>query len=103
MTFDVTTTRCRLPWWLSGKESACNAADSGDAGLIPGLGRPLEEGMATCSSILAWRIPWTEEPGELPSTGSQKIGHEATSTHVHCALLKLRWWLAFLSNEVSFN
>ena len=33
---------------------------------------PLEKGMATNSSILAWRIPWTEEPGELQSTGSQK-------------------------------
>ena len=32
---------------------------------------PLEKGMATCSSILAWRIPWTEEPGGLQSTGSQ--------------------------------
>ena len=32
---------------------------------------PLEEAMATCSSILAWRIPWTEEPGGLPSVGSQ--------------------------------
>ena len=37
---------------------------------------PLEEGMATHSSILAWRIPWTEEPGGLLSTGSQSIGHE---------------------------
>ena len=34
---------------------------------------PLEEGMATHSSILAWRIPWTEEPGGLPSKGSQRI------------------------------
>ena len=33
---------------------------------------PLEKGMATCSSILAWRIPWTEEPGRLQSMGSQK-------------------------------
>ena len=33
---------------------------------------PLEEGMATHSSIFAWRIPWTEEPGRLQSTGSQK-------------------------------
>ena len=32
---------------------------------------PLEEGMATCSSVLAWRIPWTEEPGGLQSMGSQ--------------------------------
>ena len=37
---------------------------------------PLEEGMATHSSILAWRIPWTEEPGELQSMGSQKVGHD---------------------------
>ena len=36
---------------------------------------PLEEGMATHSSILAWRIPWTEEPGGLQSIGSQRVGH----------------------------
>ena len=35
----------------------------------------LEKGMATHSSILAWRIPWTEEPGELQSMGSQRVGH----------------------------
>ena len=37
---------------------------------------PLEKGMATHSSILAWRIPWTEEPDGLQSTGSQRIGHD---------------------------
>ena len=36
----------------------------------------LEEGTATYSSILAWRIPWTEEPGGLQSTGSQRVGHD---------------------------
>ena len=36
---------------------------------------PLEKGMATHSSILAWRIPWTEEPGGLQSLGSQRVGH----------------------------
>ena len=36
---------------------------------------PLEEEMATRSSILAWRMPWTEEPGRLQSTGSQRGGH----------------------------
>ena len=36
----------------------------------------LEEGMATHSSILAWEIPWTEEPGGLPSMGSQRVGHD---------------------------
>ena len=40
-----------------------------------GLEDPLEEGMATHSSILAWRIPWTEEPGGLQSMGSQRVGH----------------------------
>ena len=37
---------------------------------------PLEEGMATLSSILAWRILWTEEPGGLQSMGSQRVGHD---------------------------
>ena len=40
-----------------------------------GWGDPLEQGMATDSSILAWEIPWTEEPGELQSIGSQRVGH----------------------------
>ena len=37
---------------------------------------PLEKGMATHSSILPWRIPWTEEPDGLQSTGSQRVGHD---------------------------
>ena len=37
---------------------------------------PLEEGMATLSRIVAWRIPWTEEPGRLQSMGSQRVGHD---------------------------
>ena len=51
-----------LPGGLESKESACNA---GDLGLIPGLGKSLGEGMATHSSILAWRIICIEEPGRL--------------------------------------
>ena len=47
---------------LLGKESACNA---GDPGSLPGSGRFLGDGMATHSSVFAWRIPWTEEPGRL--------------------------------------
>ena len=55
-----------------------------------GLEDPLAKGMATHSSILAWRIPWTEEPGGLQSMGSQKIEHDlATNTRTpqlksHC-------------------
>ena len=37
---------------------------------------PLEKGMATHSSTLAWKIPWTEEPGGLQSMGSQRVGHD---------------------------
>ena len=42
---------------------------------------PLEEGMATYSSILAWGIPWTEEPGGLQSMGSQRVGHDQATKH----------------------
>ena len=45
---------------------------------VPSLGHedPLEEGMATHSRILAWRMPWTEEPGGLHSMGLQRVGHD---------------------------
>ena len=49
-------------------------ANAGDLGSIPGLGR--SPGVAIHSSILAWRIPWTEEPGGLQSIGSQRVGHD---------------------------
>ena len=54
---------------LCGKEFTFNA---GDLGLIPGLGRSLDNEMATHFSILAWKIPWTEGPGGLQSMGSQE-------------------------------
>ena len=41
-----------------------------------GQENPLEEGMATHSRVLAWRIPWTEEPGGLQSIGSQRVRHD---------------------------
>ena len=48
-----------------------------ETGLDPWVGRiPLEEGMAAHPSVLAWKIPWTEEPGRLQSTGSQGVGHD---------------------------
>ena len=55
------------------KNLPANAGDVSDAGVIPGVGRSLEEGMATHSSILAWSLPWTEEPGGLQSTALQKL------------------------------
>ena len=58
-----------LPRGLSGKESVCDVG-----GMVQSLSRdnPLEKQTATHSCILAWKIPWTEEPGGLQSTGSQK-------------------------------
>ena len=55
------------------KASACNGGD-----LSSTLGRedPLEKEMATHSSILAWRMPWTEDPDRLQSMGSQRVGHD---------------------------
>ena len=59
-----------FPGGSDGKESACNA---GDMGSIFGSGRSPGEGNGYHSSILAWRIPWTEEPEELQSTGLERV------------------------------
>ena len=58
------------------KNLPANVGDVTDVGSIPGLGRSLEEGMVTQSSILAWRTLWTEKPGRLQSMGSQRVGHD---------------------------
>ena len=58
---------------LAVKNPPVNAGDIRNSGLVPGSGKPLEEGMATHSSILAWRIPWIEEPGRLQFIGSQEV------------------------------
>ena len=58
------------------KNLPANSGDLRDTGSIPGSGRSLEEGMATHSSILTWRIPWTEEPDGLQSIGSQRAGRD---------------------------
>ena len=54
-------------------------ADAGDTEIrVQSLGRddPPEEEMATHSSVLAWKMPWTEEPGGLQAVGSQRVGHD---------------------------
>ena len=66
------------PYKKNSKESACNL---GDLGLIPGSGRPQGKWTGYPPSILAWRIPWTEDPGGLQSMRSQRVGHHwATNT-----------------------
>ena len=65
-----------IPGSSADKESTCNV---GHLGSIPGLGKSLEKGTATHSSILARRIPWTEKPRQLQSLGpmgSQRVRHE---------------------------
>ena len=71
--FLISSWKDSLFLWAEGKASAYNA---GDPGSIPGWGRSLEKEMATHSSILAWKTPWTEEPDRLQSLGSQRVGHD---------------------------
>ena len=59
-----------------GSEVKASASNAGDQVSVPGWEDALEKEMAIHSSILAWRIPWTEEPGRLQSTGSQRVGHD---------------------------
>ena len=54
------------------KNPLASAGDVKDEDLVPGSGRSPEEGLAAHSSVLAWRIPWTEEPGRL-LIGSQRV------------------------------
>ena len=56
--------------------SDSKAYNEGDLGSNPGPGRSSGEGNAPHSSILAWKIPWMEEPGKLQSVGSQRVGHD---------------------------
>ena len=74
-----------------GKECACNA---GDLGSTARLGNLLEKGMATHSSNLAWRIPWTEESGGLQSMGSQRVGHH-WATNISTFIVDLQCCIFF--------
>ena len=69
------------PRWFSSKESTCNVGDTGTC--VPSLGQedPLEKETATHSSILAWEIPRTEEPGGLQCMGLQRTGHDCATEH----------------------
>ena len=74
---------------------------------VPSLGweDPLEKEMATHSSILAWRIPWTEEPSGLQSTGLQRVGHDWAITSLHSG--RRGWqrmrWLDSITNSTNMN
>ena len=58
------------------KTLPANVGETRDLGSIPGLGRSLEQEMVIYSSTFDWEIPWTEEPGGLPSMGLRRVGHD---------------------------
>ena len=67
-------------------------ANAEDSGLIPGSGRSLEKETATHSSIFAWEIPWTEEPGGLQSMGLQRVRHDFTTEQQHHSIAQPQGW-----------
>jgi len=84
------------------------AEEARDAGLISGLGRSLEEGMVIHSSILAWRILWTEEPGGYSPWGHKEMDTIEVTEYGHMLLLcpqvkiLLTYVLLYLCNSGSF-
>ena len=82
-----------FPGGSGGRESTCNA---GYLGSVPGLGRSPGGGHGSPLRFLAWRIPWTEDPGGRQSMGSQRVGHNWVTKHrtVHSHLeARNPWWL----------
>ena len=74
--------------FLGGSDSKESACQVGDLGLIPGLGRSPGGGHSNLLQYSCWRIPWTEEPGELQSMGSQRVGHDWATKHSPAQLFK---------------
>ena len=64
---------------------------------------PLEEGMATLPSILAWRIPWTGEPGGLQSMGSQRVRHDWATMRSHTLFSRFSPTIYLIHNNVHIN
>ena len=91
------TYKIGLPRWHQWQRTHLSKQEVRDTGSIPGLGRSPEGEYATCSSIHAWRIPWTEESGGLWSLGSQRVGHrlERLSTHAPPHWVLRAWTPAF--------
>ena len=78
-----------------GSDSKASAYNAGDPGSVPGSGDLLEKEMATHSSTLAWKMPWTEEPGWLQSMGSQRVRQDwATSlSFIYFLCIKIHVYL----------
>ena len=76
-----TETKKELPRWHSGKECFCRCRRHKKLSLIPGSGIGNGMEIATHSSILAWKIPWTKEPGTLESMGLQRISQDRVTEY----------------------
>ena len=88
----------------SGKRTCLPVQGAWDVGSIPGVGDPLEEGLATHSSILAWKTPWTEDPEELQPIGSQRVGHDWSDLAcMHACTLDGGKWCLYKTNKVNRN
>ena len=82
-----------FPGGTVSKETTWNAGDTRDMGSIPGSGRP-PVGMATHSTILAWKIWWTAEPNRLQSIGSHRSGHDLATEYMYIYFRAVSWdWL----------
>ena len=83
------TSFSRLPWLLSGKESACQCRKTQERQVCClDQEDSLEKEMATYSSVLAWKILWTEEPGGLQSMGLQKAGYDLATKQQQIPLVR---------------
>ena len=85
-----------FPGGSDGEESTCNA---GDLDSTPGQEDPLEKWMATHSSILAWRIPWTGEPDRLQLMESQRAGHDWATMHTLICCISHNYRNCFCGNQ----
>ena len=78
-----------------GSEGKASAYSAGDLGSIPGSGRSPEKGMATHFPILAWRIPWTKEPGRIQSMRLQRVRND-WATNTFTLLFYLLWLIRWI-------
>ena len=76
-----------FPGGAVAKTPPASAGDAGDAGSTPGSGRSPGVGNGDALQLLAWKIPWAEEPGRLPSMGSQRVSRDRAAEHTQGPLL----------------
>ena len=72
------------------KNPPAKAGGARDTSSIGGSGRAPGGGNGNPSSVLAWKIPWTEEPGGLQSTGSHRVGHDRACAHIHIQCMAVK-------------